>query len=121
MKKHLLGSILFLMLCLPAISQEIPKLKSKPDSLNELSMSEKWKKDSIKIFSYDIPELSKDSIPLKMQPPIDMEKFKQYSQAYPKTSVHKLPVVTPPEGNYSLIVVVPDTTVHFHLRNGRIK
>lgn len=120
MKKHLPAAILFLMLCFPVVSQEIPKLKLKPDSLNELSLSEKWKKDSIKIFSYDIPGLSKDSVPPKVQPPFDMEKFKQFSQTYPITinPIHNLPVITPPEGNYSLIVVVPDTTVHFHLRNG---
>lgn len=123
MKKHLLAAVLFSMLCLPVVSQQIPHLKMRTDSLNKLSLSEKWKKDSIKLFSYDIPGLSKDSIPPKVHSPLDMEEFKQFSQTYPitKNPSHNLPVVTPSEENYSLIVIVPDTTVHFHLRNGLIK
>ena len=121
MKKHLFAAILFSMLCLPVISQEIPKLRLKSDSLKELSLSEKCKKDSIKLFSFDTLRISKDSIPQKIQRPMDMEKFKQLAEAYHKNSVNNLPVVVPPEGNYSLIVVAPDTTVHFHLRNGFVK
>lgn len=119
MKNHLLWTVLFLMLSMPAISQEIPHLKMRTDS-NKLLIAEKWKNDSIKIFSRDTLIFSKDSIILKIQRPFDMEKFKQFSHTYPitKDPTHNLPVVTPPEENYSLIVVAPDTTVHYHLRNG---
>ena len=58
MKKHLFAAILFSMLCLPVISQEIPKLKLKSDSLKELSLSEKCKKDSIKLCSFDTLRIS---------------------------------------------------------------
>lgn len=119
MKNHLLSAILFLMLCLPVISQEIPHLKMRTDS-NRLLLAEKWKNDSIKIFSRDTLIFSKDSIPLKIQKPFDMKKFKQFSQIHPKikTQIQDLPVITPSEGNYSLIVVIPDTTAYFYLKNG---
>ena len=107
------------MLCLPVISQEIPHLKMRTDS-NRLLLAEKWKNDSIKIFSRDTLIFSKDSIPLKIQKPFDMKKFKQFSQIHPKikTQTQDLPVITPSEGNYSLIVVIPDTTAYFYLKNG---
>lgn len=121
MKKHLLTTIFFSVICLSAISQEIPKFTLRTDSLNELSLLERWKKDSIKIFSFDTLNISKDSIPLIIQRPFDMEKFKEFAQSYPKKPINSLNVVEPPKGNYSLIVVPPDTTVHFYLKNGLIK
>lgn len=85
MKKHLSATIFFSLFCLSAISQEIPKLKLLTDSLNEFSMSERWKKDSIKIFAFDTLRTSKDSIPFKIQRPFDIQRFKNSPKHIPTT------------------------------------
>lgn len=124
MKKFLFTNLLLIAVCFTAFSQTIPPLKFKTHSLRQLP----------KDFNFTLPDslfdrrlleaqkFRKDSVPSELFKNFDPKNFDfkhPYQPPFENNllpQANNLPVITPPKSNYSLIVVVPDTTVQYFIR-----